>query len=93
MNMLVNIIDYLLSILRMIIIVHFIMSILVSFNVINTYNDFVRGLLEALDRLTAPIYRPIRRFMPDLGAIDFTPMVVLILITIVQSYILPELRF
>lgn len=93
MNMLVNIADYLLSILRFIIIIHFIMSILVSFNVINTYNDFVRGLLEALDRLTAPIYRPIRRFMPDLGAIDFTPMVVLILITIVQSFILPELRF
>lgn len=93
MNMLVNIADYLLSILRFIIIVHFIMSILVSFNVINTYNDFVRGLLETLDRLTAPIYRPIRRFMPDLGAIDFTPMVVLILITIVQSFILPELRF
>jgi YggT family protein len=93
MNMLVNIIDYLLSILRLIIIVHFVMSILVSFNVINTYNDFVRGLLEALDRLTAPIYRPIRRFMPDLGQIDFTPMVVLILLAIVQNFILPELRF
>jgi YggT family protein len=93
MNMILNITDYLLSIARMIIIVHFIMSILVSFNVINTYNDFVRGLLEALDRITAPIYRPIRRIMPDLGPIDFTPMVVLIIIAIVQNFILPELRF
>lgn len=93
MHMVLNIADYLLSILRLIIIIHFVMSILVSFNVINTYNDFVRGLIEALDRLTAPIYRPIRRIMPDLGPIDFSPMVVLILITIVQSFVLPELYF
>jgi YggT family protein len=93
MHMVLNIADYLLSILRLIIIVHFVMSILVSFNVINTYNDFVRGLIEALDRLTAPIYRPIRRIMPDLGPIDFSPMVVLILITIIQSFVLPELYF
>jgi YggT family protein len=93
MHMVLNIADYLLSILRLVIIVHFVMSILVSFNVINTYNDFVRGLIEALDRLTAPIYRPIRRIMPDLGPIDFSPMVVLILITIIQSFVLPELYF
>ncbi len=93
MHVVLNIADYLLSILRLIIIIHFVMSILVSFNVINTYNDFVRGLIEALDRLTAPIYRPIRRIMPDLGPIDFSPMVVLILITIVQSFVLPELYF
>jgi YggT family protein len=93
MAMIIGIASYLLSILRLVIIVHFIMQILVSFNVINTYNDFVRAVLESLDKITAPIYRPIRKIMPDLGPIDFSPMVVLILITIVQSFVLPALLF
>jgi YggT family protein len=93
MYTIVGILSYLLSILRLIIIVHFIMQILVNFNVINTYNNFVRAVLESLDKITAPIYRPIRKIMPDLGPIDFSPMVVLILITIVQSFILPALLY
>ena len=57
-----------------------ILSWLVAFNVINTYNDFVRSFLGALDRITEPLYRPIRRILPDFGGIDFSPLVVLILI-------------
>ena len=63
-----------------IIIVQAILSWLVAFNVINTHNDFVRSLLNALDRITAPLYRPIRRILPDFGGLDFSPMVVLLLI-------------
>ena len=90
-NMLLQITSYLLSLLSWVIIIHFVMSILVSFNVINTYNDFVRALLQALDKITTPIYAPIRRILPDLGPIDFSPMVVIILINIVQMFVLPAL--
>lgn len=91
MNMVLNIVSYLLSIMSTIIIVQFVMSLLIAFNVINTYNDFVNGIWQALEKLTEPLYRPIRKILPDLGPIDFSPMVVLILINIVQRFVLPAL--
>ena len=74
----------LLNVLWWIIIVQAILSWLVAFNVINTHNDFVRSLLYALDRLTAPLYRPIRKILPDFGGLDFSPLVVLILIIVLE---------
>ena len=91
MNMVIGIVSYLLSILTMIIVVQFVMSILIAFNVINTYNEFVRAIWTALEKMTGPIYRPIRKILPDLGPIDFSPAVILILINIVQGYVLPQL--
>jgi YggT family protein len=79
-----QIIDLLLRVLTYIIIAQAILSWLVAFNVINTYNDFVRSFLAALDRLTEPLYRPIRRILPDFGGIDFSPIVVLLLIYILR---------
>jgi YggT family protein len=75
-----QILDMLLWILSIIIIAQAIISWLVAFNVINTHNDFVRSLLYALDRLTEPLYRPIRKILPDFGGIDFSPLVVLLII-------------
>lgn len=86
-----QIIIILLDVLWWIIIIQAILSWLVAFNVINTYNDFVRTVMVALDRLTQPIYRPIRRIMPDLGALDLSPMVVLLGIIILRQAILPPL--
>jgi YggT family protein len=79
-----QILDLLLRVLTWIIIIQAILSWLVAFNVINTTNDFVRQMLNALDRLTEPLYRPIRRILPDFGGIDFSPIVVLLLIYIVR---------
>ena len=70
-----------------IIVIQAILSWLVAFNVINTQNDFVRQALYALDRLTEPLYRPIRRVLPDFGGLDFSPFVVLLLIAILQRLI------
>ena len=78
------IVDLLLRVLTYIIIAQAILSWLVAFNVINTHNDFVRSFLNALGRLTEPLYRPIRRILPDFGGIDFSPMVLLLLIVIVR---------
>lgn len=79
-----QIVDLLLRVLTYIIIAQAILSWLVAFNVINTYNDFVRSFLNALDRITEPLYRPIRRILPDFGGIDFSPLVVLLLIYVVR---------
>jgi YggT family protein len=45
----------------------------------------VRTFAVAIDRITAPLYRPIRRIMPDFGGLDFSPLVVLILIQVLQK--------
>ena len=79
-----QILDLLLQVLTWIIIIQAILSWLVAFNVINTSNDFMRSLLGALDRITEPLYRPVRRIMPDFGGIDFSPLVVLLLVYVVR---------
>lgn len=88
--MILQILSMLLNILWWIIIVQAVMSWLLAFNVINTHNEFVRQLWLVLERITEPLYRPIRRIMPDFGGIDLTPIVVLILIAILQG---PVLRY
>jgi len=80
-----GIVDMILQLLVWIIIAQAVISWLVAFNVINTSSNFVRVLLEALDRLTAPLYRPIRRIMPDFGGIDFSPIVLILAIQIVRK--------
>ncbi|SNS59956.1 YggT family protein [Sphingomonas laterariae] len=82
---LLSVIDLLINILVAIFIVQMVLSLLVAFNVINTYNEFVRRLMYALDRVTEPLLRPIRRFMPDLGGLDFSPMVLILGLVIVQK--------
>ena len=81
---LMDVVIILLTVIWWIIVIQMILSWLVAFNVINTYNDFVRGLLRALDRMTEPVYRPIRRVLPDFGGLDFSPMVVLIVLLIID---------
>ncbi|MEO8176600.1 MAG: YggT family protein [Sphingomicrobium sp.] len=79
-----DILDFLLGVLGWIIIGQVILSWLFAFNVLNTSSDGLRRFVEALDRLTAPLYRPIRKIMPDFGGIDFSPLVLLILIQILR---------
>jgi YggT family protein len=79
-----QIVDVLLQVLMWIIVIQAILSWLVAFNVINTHNDFVRSFLHALDRLTRPLYRPIRKLLPDFGGIDFSPIVVILLIYVIR---------
>jgi len=73
---------YLLSILFWIIIIQVVMSWLFVFNVLNTSSQGVRAFANALERLMAPLYRPIRKVLPDFGGLDFSPLVLLILIQI-----------
>lgn len=86
--MLLQVAQYLLWVLSWIIIVQAILSWLIVFNVINTYNDFVRSVWQTLEAITRPIYRPIRRVMPDFGALDLSPLIALLLIIILKDFVL-----
>lgn len=77
---LIEIVRWLLGLAAIVIVVQAILSWLIAFNVINVRNAFVRTIWVALDRLTGPLYRPIRRILPDFGGIDFSPLVVLLII-------------
>ena len=72
----------LLNVLWWIIIIQFVISLLFLFNALNAQSSGVRGFANALDRITEPMYRPIRRLLPDFGGLDFSPVVVLLLIGI-----------
>ena len=82
-----GIVDMVLQLLVWIIIAQAILSWLVAFNVINTSSNFVRTLLNGLDRLTAPLYRPIRKILPDFGGIDLSPIVLILAIQIVRKLV------
>ena len=80
-----GIIDMILQVLVWVIIAQVILSWLVAFNVINTQSNFVRTVLDVLDRLTAPLYRPIRKILPDFGGIDFSPIILILAIQILRK--------
>ncbi len=82
----------LLQVVIWIIIIQAILSWLLVFNVINTHNDFVRSFFRALERITAPLYRPIRRFMPDFGGIDFSPIVVVLIVIVLDRLLMGAQR-
>ena len=86
-----QILQLLLTVLWWIIMIQIVLSWLFAFNVINHSNDFVRQLVRGLDSITEPIYRPIRRILPDFGGLDFSPMVVLLLLYIVRGILLPNI--
>ena len=67
-----------------VVIANVIISWLVAFNVLNTQNKFVYSILELTYRLTDPILNKIRRFLPNLGALDISPVILLLLIWFIE---------
>ena len=74
-----------LNIYKWIVIANVIISWLVAFNVLNTQNRFVYSLLELTYRLTEPFLNKIRRFLPNLGTLDISPVILLLLIWFLQT--------
>ena len=83
-NALFDILILLLDVLWWVIIIQVILSWLFVFNVLNVSSQGVRAFAGALEKITAPIYRPIRKVLPDFGGIDFSPVVVLLAIMVIQ---------
>ncbi len=67
-----------------VVIANVIISWLVAFNIINTSNRFVYSILEFTYRLTDPLLNRIRRFLPNLGAFDISPIILLLLIWFIE---------
>lgn len=65
-----------------------IMSWLISFNVINRRNQFVDSVWRAVNAMTEPALRPIRNFLPNLGGLDISPIILILLIMLIQRVIL-----
>ena len=78
MTSLLQILLLVLDVAWFILIIHIIMSWLISFNVLNLHQQFVAQIWYGLNNLLEPVYRPIRRFLPQTGGIDLAPLVVLI---------------
>ncbi len=78
-----------------ILIINAILSWLVAFNVLNTSNRFVYAVLDISYRLTAPPLNFIRRYMPNLGSIDISPIILILLLmffrNLVFEYLAPSL--
>jgi len=87
--LILNIIQILLNVAWWIIIVQAILSWLIAFNVINLYNDTIRSIWNALGVITEPIYRPIRRILPDFGALDLSPLVVIVILMVIDNAVMP----
>lgn len=76
-----------------IMLVHIIMSWLISFQVLNLGQQMVAQIWYGLNRLLEPIYEPIRRILPDTRPLDLAPLVAFIIIISLRDYILPTLLF
>lgn len=79
-----EIVGFLISIVVTLVIVQFVLSLLISFNVVNIHNNVVAALWQAVNALLDPVLRPVRRIMPNTGALDLSPMVLIIGLTILQ---------
>ena len=78
-----EIISMVTNVLVMLIIIQFIIGLLFAFNVVNTSNQFLASFYEAINRLLDPLFRPIRNIMPNTGAIDFSPLVLIVLLNVI----------
>jgi YggT family protein len=85
---LISIIGYLMTILSTVVIIQFILSLLISFNVVSLSNNIVASIWQALSVILDPFLKPIRKIMPDTGMIDFSPMVLLIGLRILQMLLM-----
>ena len=79
-----QIVGYLISLVIILVIVQFVISLLLAFNVVSMQNQWAAAIYRSVNALLEPVLRPIRKIMPDTGAIDFSPLVLIVLLNIVN---------
>lgn len=92
MNALASLIDTVFTLYIIILIASVAISWLVTFNVLNTQNQLVYGVLGFLYRLTEPVLKPIRRILPAMGGIDLSPIILIVLLYFVRDLLVDNLR-
>lgn len=80
----IEVVLILLNLVWWLVVISVVASWLVAFGVINTRNMTVYRILEMLNRVTEPVFRPIRRLIPPMGGLDLSPLVVLLIIYLIQ---------
>ena len=80
-------IDSAVNIYLWILVINVILSWLVAFNILNTSNRLVYSILDVTYRLTDPLLRPIRNFLPNLGSIDISPVILILLLIFIRNLI------
>ena len=81
----VRIIIEILNIYWWIVVISVVVSWLITLGVLTMANHVVRGVVDVLHRLTEPVYRPFRRFLPNFGGLDISPLIVLLIIWLVEQ--------
>lgn len=84
MQSLIQIIFIILDLIWYIILAQVIMSWLINFGILNYNQPIVSQIWNSLNRLLEPLYRPIRSFLPNLGGIDFAPLILILIIIIIR---------
>lgn len=82
-----------LQVYMFVLIIQVVMSWLIAFNIVNTRNRFVFLIADVSYKLTEPALRPIRRYLPNLGGIDVSPIVLILLIGLAQNLVLKYVNF
>jgi len=92
MQSVLDVIEAILNLYIWLLIASAILSWLVAFNVVNTRNQVVSTVAEFLYRITEPVLAPIRNFMPNLGGLDISPIIVILAIYFIESVIARYIR-
>ena len=87
MSAFIDLLDRVIYLYVWVLIINAVLSWLIAFNVLNTQNRFVYSILEFTYKLTDPLLNYIRRFLPNLGSIDISPVILILLIYFVRDLI------
>ena len=88
MNSLLGLLIQIIDLYKLVLVVYIIVTWLIAFNIINTSNRFVYSVVEILYRLSEPSLRIVKRFVPTLGNIDISPIIVFILLWFIQNLLI-----
>ena len=83
----INLIERIIDIYVLVLIINAILSWLIAFNVLNTQNRFVHSVLEFSYKLTDPPLNYIRKFIPNLGAVDISPVILILILWFIKDLI------
>lgn len=91
MEILFFILDKALAIFYWIIIIQVVMSWLIAFDVVNIRNQQAQNVIKLMNKITDPVYKPLRRFIPPIAGIDITPIIVIFGVFILRGSVLPRI--
>ncbi len=91
MNAIFFLVDFVVTAVYWLVLFYVILSFLVGFNVINLNNDIVRQIYYGINSLVDPMLAPIRRILPTAGGLDFSPLVLLLIVMFMRTLILQDI--